>query len=44
MGGEKAVLEASYIIIVLLKEFERVESKDDREYKNLRVGMVMVVR
>lgn len=35
LGGEKALLEARYIIIGLLKEFERVESKDEREYKKL---------
>jgi cytochrome P450 len=33
MGREKALLEASYVLTVMARTFERIENRDDRDYK-----------
>jgi cytochrome P450 len=33
MGREKALLEASYVLTVMARTFERIDSRDDRDHK-----------
>lgn len=33
LGKEKAMLEVRYVMVTIARRFERIQSRDDRDYK-----------